>query len=147
MRTRLASEESGFTLLELLVVVLLIGILAAIALVMFTSQKQKGEDANAKSNASSLVSAVDRCYVETGNFTQCDGQGPNDDLGNTGLPIGAGSGHVSVTASTVNTFEVTSTSSGGHHFIVKQGPTSTQTHTCDAGAAGNDGGGCSNGSW
>ncbi|HEY1596556.1 MAG TPA: prepilin-type N-terminal cleavage/methylation domain-containing protein [Thermoleophilaceae bacterium] len=147
MRTRLASEDSGFTLVELLVVVLVIGVLAAIALAMFSTQKQKGQDADAKSNASALVSAVDRCYVDTGDFTACDGTGPNDELGKTNLPIGAGREQVSVTAATFNTFTVTATSAADDHFIVSQGPTSTQTHTCDAGAAGNSGGGCTDGSW
>ena len=147
MRTRLAREESGFTMPELLVVVVIIGVLAAIALALFTTQKEKGQDADAKSNASGLVSQVDSCYVETGSFIDCDGQGPNDDLANTGLPMGTGRGEVSVTSSTVNTFTVTSTSDQGHHFRVRQGPSSEQTHTCDAGSSGIDGGGCSNGTW
>jgi len=147
MRTRLAREESGFTMPELLVVVVIIGILAALALAVFTTQKEKGHDADAKSNASALVTAVDTCYVETGNFTACDGQGPNDELDARGLPVGTGSGQVDVSSSTVNTFTVTSTSEAGHHFRVQQGPTSVQTHTCDAGPSGIDGGGCSNGTW
>ena len=147
MRTRLAREESGFTMPELLVVVVIIGILAALALAVLTTQKEKGHDADAKSNASALVTAVDTCYVETGNFTACDGQGPNDELDARGLPVGTGSGQVDVSSSTVNTFTVTSTSEAGHHFRVQQGPTSVQTHTCDAGPSGIDGGGCSNGTW
>jgi type IV pilus assembly protein PilA len=146
MRERLASEESGFTMPELLVVVVIIGVLAAIALAFFTTQKEKGHDANAKSNASALVAQVDSCYVETGSFIDCDGQGPNDELSDTGLPMGSGHGQVSVTSSTVNTFTVISISSVGHHFLVEQGPSSQQTHTCDAGAT-LDGGGCSNGNW
>jgi type IV pilus assembly protein PilA len=147
MRTRLAREESGFTMPELLVVVVIIGVLAAIALAVFTTQKEKGHDADAKSNASALATAVDTCYVETGNFTACDGQGPNDDLDAHGLPIGDGRGQVNVSSSTINTFTVTAISDEGHHFLVQQGPTSQQTHTCDAGAAGIDGGGCSDGTW
>jgi prepilin-type N-terminal cleavage/methylation domain-containing protein len=146
MRSRLASEESGFTLIELLAVVLIIGILAAIALVMFTNQKQKGDDADAKSNAGGLVTAVDQCYVETADFTICDGQGAGDELGSTGLPVGPGVGRVSVSASTSSSFQVTAISVIGHHFFVIQGPDGQQVRSCDAGAT-SDGGGCSNGSW
>ncbi|HEY2602270.1 MAG TPA: prepilin-type N-terminal cleavage/methylation domain-containing protein [Thermoleophilaceae bacterium] len=146
MRTRLRSEESGFTLVEVLVVVLVIGILAAIALAMFSTEKQKGQDADAKSNASALVAAVDRCNVEWDDFTFCDGQGSDDDLGETGLPIGSGRGQVKVTDSSRNTFTVTALSPESHHFVVVQKPDGTQLRTCDAGTT-TDGGGCSQGSW
>lgn len=146
MRSRLVSSESGFTLLELLAVVVIIGILAAIALTMFTSQKQKGEDADAKSNASELVAAVDRCYVEASDFRDCDGQGAGDQLPNTGLPIGTATGQVSVTTATLVSFKVTALSTAGHHFFVDQGADGRQVRTCDAGAS-SDGGGCASGSW
>jgi prepilin-type N-terminal cleavage/methylation domain-containing protein len=146
MRSRLLSSESGFTLLELLAVVVIIGILSAIALAMFTAQKQKGQDADAKSNASALTAAVDRCYLEASDFRDCDGQGAADQLSKTGLPMGTGAGQVSVTSSTLVSFRVTALSTAGHHFFVDQGAAGVQVRSCDAGAS-TDGGGCVSGSW
>jgi type IV pilus assembly protein PilA len=45
---RRAKDEKGFTLLELLVVVFIIGLLAAIAISSFLSQRSKAQDAEAK---------------------------------------------------------------------------------------------------
>ena len=45
---RRAKDEKGFTLVELLVVVFIIGLLAAIAISSFLSQRSKAQDAEAK---------------------------------------------------------------------------------------------------
>ena len=67
-RIRKAQEENegGFTLIELLVVIIIIGILAAIAIPVFLNQRQKGYDAQAKSDARNLAT-LEETYLTDNN--------------------------------------------------------------------------------
>jgi type IV pilus assembly protein PilA len=59
LRQRMARDESGFTLVELLVVMLILGLLIAVAIPTFFNQKQKANDADSKAMAHTAQTAIE----------------------------------------------------------------------------------------
>ena len=124
LRTR-ATDESGFTLIELLVVVLIIGILAAIAIPSFLSQRQKAQDAEAKTDARTAQTAEETYFTNENTYT--------NDISATGLAgvekTLTGSTLTSATGS-ATTFSVIATSKSGTTFTVSRAADGKVSRLC-----------------
>jgi len=64
--------ERGFTMIEILVVLLIVAVLAAIAIPLFTNQRDKAQDADAKSAVTVAVGAMEVFHQDHDTFNGAD---------------------------------------------------------------------------
>jgi len=110
LRAHIGEGQRGFSLIELLIVILIIGVLAAIALPAFLGQRSKGQDADAKSAARNLVSAVESFYATNQTYT---GAAAGTDVTTSGV-FGAGNGQASLPTATATGYTIVGQSASGN---------------------------------
>jgi type IV pilus assembly protein PilA len=71
-RDRVLRGDAGFSLVELLVVLIIIGLLAAVAIAAFLNQQEKGRGVSAKSAAREAMTAMETYSVQNGGYNDAD---------------------------------------------------------------------------
>ncbi|QNK70160.1 type IV pilin protein [Variovorax sp. PAMC26660] len=112
---RCRNKARGFTLIEIMIVVAIIGVLSAIALPAYQSYVLKSRRADAKNAVLDMASRQERFFSINNKYT-----GTAADLGYSGLPL-----DVNASGSSYYSLSVT-TSTGPAGFVAKATPTGTQ---------------------
>lgn len=77
-------RNKGFTLVELLIVIVIIGILATIGIASFSSSQMKSRDTQRKANLKQIANALEIYYNDKGQYP----------AGNAGQMMGCGAGAI-----------------------------------------------------
>lgn len=147
---RLAAED-GMTLVELMVVLIVLGALAALAMPAFAKQKDQGHDACAKSTARTMQTAVESRYVDSLTYDdaspsalhQIESQVPSAGTGACGstTPVvtgvgGSGAACAGDDPGVSGGFCVAATSASGRTFVIDRAANGVISRVCSAAGGG-----------
>jgi type IV pilus assembly protein PilA len=122
---RAMNDQRGFTLIEMMVVVLLVGILLAIVLPAWLNQRAKGEDTDAKAMIRTTAMALETHRVNeyTYNATPAEIQAIEPAIGHARELIFSG---------TADTWDIAERSASGTQFRAQRDAFGVVTRTCTA---------------
>jgi type IV pilus assembly protein PilA len=124
------SGEAGFTLIEILVVVLIVGILALIAMPLYVGQRMRAQDIHTQAMLRTVATALQTYHTDEDSYDATRAQ-----LTDIESAISAASPALAVSG-TAETYTVTEISKSGTTFTLARAADGSLTRTCSAAGRG-----------
>jgi prepilin-type N-terminal cleavage/methylation domain-containing protein len=143
-----STDEAGYTLLELLVVALIIGILAAFAIPSFAGQKGKALDAQAKELARTAETTAETVATDnSGLYEKVTAAELNQYEPTIRIAPSTSEAYVSAVTSGKTEYSVTTKATDGDEFKISRSAGGEATRTCVSPITKSGCGGAEKGSW
>jgi type IV pilus assembly protein PilA len=143
LRVRTQSE-SGFTLVELLVVMLILGLLAAIAIPAFFNQRAKAQDSEAKATAKTAQTALETYSTDNNGSYLNATRASLKNIEPTLSSASSGANTISSLTVASDNYSLAVTSESGNRFTITRSSTGSLSYPCDTDG---DAGCPNNGQW
>jgi prepilin-type N-terminal cleavage/methylation domain-containing protein len=126
-----ARSENGFSLIELLVVILIIGILTAIAIPSFLSSTSKATDAGAKEMVRSAQIAAETVATDNnGSYEKVNAAELHSEEPTVRITAGGGSSYISAVTSSKTEYSITAKAPTGDELTITRSAEGVLTRTC-----------------